>query len=295
MKCWRPRAWWVPFGLALAAGCQSSSVEPEKLGTPLTPGDEGITVALWSADGSEIDYIAASNTMTSIKAARSDASGVRVIDETKPEYWSLLGPPDGSSLYYTAVETPPDKGPTLRSLYEAFHMQRLDAIALDQKADVLAASPDDHHIAVWSANTVHEVDLADGSSTDLAVGLPPLQQTAGNSWVLTYSPAGDKLFFLTGSPVSLSGTIIDLASKQIDPHSLAMGNFPLPSWSAQGLRALSVAVSDMRTLQIEDVVAGEVHPLAWQPPHSFGGASWSHDGARIAAVDSWCTSGDVLN
>jgi Tol biopolymer transport system component len=283
--------------LALASGCHASLVEPLKLGTRLTPDGDTVTAVAWSADGSEIYYLAVSSTGAgALKAAKTDASGVRVIDDTKAEYWSLLTPPDGSSLYYTAVETPAGKGPSPRFLYEALQPRRLDGLTLEQKADVLAAAPDDHHIAVWSAGVLHDYDLTDGSATDLTNGMPFISQTAGNSWEITFSPAGDKLFFLeTGGPGTLSGAIVDPATKTVDVHALASTNFPLPNWSDQGLRVLSGTVSVPSTLQIEDVGTGRVSPLSWQAPHSAGGGAWSRDGTLIAALDSWCTSGSLLS
>jgi Tol biopolymer transport system component len=285
--------------LALAAGCQSSSVEPERLGTAIGPGGEGVTVARWSADGSEVYYLSSSSTgAMALKAVKTDGSGTSVLDDTKAEYWSLFMPPDGSALYYTATETQPDKsGLVVRHLYEAFQPKRLDAVTLDQKADVLAAAPDDHHVAVWSAGVVHEIDLADGSSTDLTSGMPLLRETAGNDWELTYSPAGDRLFFLeTSGPPDFTGAIIDRSTKAVDSHALALGNFPSPNWSAAGLRVVSATVSTQPGLQLEDVATGAVTPLAWHSPHAgASSAIWSRDGARIITLDSWCTSGDTFN
>src|SRR5450432_259323 len=296
----RGRAGWASVGfVALASGCQSqtSLVEPAKLGTALTPVGETVTTARWSADGSEIYYLTISPTGPgALKAAKTDASGVRVVDDTKAEYWSLLTPPDGSSVYFTAVETPPDKGMSQRFLYEALHPRRIDGLALEQKADVLAAAPDDRHIAVWSGGVLHDFDLNDGSATDLTSGMAFIAETAGNSWEITFSPAGDQVFFLETSDAStFSGAIIALATKAVDVHMLTPGNFPVPNWSDQGLRVLSRSVSVPAAFQVEDVATGAVRPLPWQAPHSIGGATWSRDGTRLAAEDSWCTNGDLFN
>ena len=72
-------------------------------GLQIAPTSElGVGQLLWAADGSEVYYTAR---LAALKAAKSDGSGTRVLDDTKTGYDALFMPPDGSSLYYAASET----------------------------------------------------------------------------------------------------------------------------------------------------------------------------------------------
>jgi hypothetical protein len=274
----------------LFAGCGIPEDDEENLGRSLTPEGEvrGDAELAWSQDGSEIFYLASPLTgPMSLKAAKVDGSGVRIIDDSKPNYWTLVMPPDGSSLYYTALEN----GRSDRSLYEAFRPREIAGMALDTKADVVAAAPDDRHLAFWSGGKLQYFDTADGSSVLLAEDTPIFHFTAGNHEVLTFSPAGDELFFLHGtSSGDLGGSVIGTASRAVQPKTLSGRLWPAVNWNQDGIHILWSLASPV-AYQVENVTTGQVDSL-WQPPNGALSTRnvWSPDGRQVAIWDSRCVA-----
>jgi Tol biopolymer transport system component len=273
-------------GVFLAA-CASDA---EQLGTPVTPaGDVRADCELtWSADASEIYYLASSLTgPTSLRAAKTDGSAVRTVDASKAEYWTLVMPHDRSSLYYTALES----GRSTRALYEAFHPREITGLVPDNKADVIEPAPDDRHLAFWSSGALQYFDTSDASSILLAEGTPNVGGTAGNHDVLTFSPAGDKLFFLViDNNRRYSADVVDLASAKVEPITLAGGLWPAVSWGEGGIRILWASSSlGTARYQVENVPTGEVETI-WEAPRGDMSTrnAWSPDGDHVAIWAGKC-------
>jgi WD40 repeat protein len=288
----RPRFWmwqaWTRY-VVFGASVMTLSCSAGSSGTAITPTSEHVPLLLWAVDGSEVYYL---SEPTSLKAAKSDGSGVRVLDDTKAEYDSLFMSPDGSSLYYSAAET---LGPTKsqqsdphRAVYEAFHPHRIDGLLPDVSVGGILASPDDRHIAHLSDGGLQYFDLADGSSVELAPDLvaPQLATT------LAFSPSGEKIFFLASDgTAAFTGGTVDLASKVVEPKSGPTGAQPFANWSDSGLRVLWSGRSG-EAFQIEDVGSEQLAQL-WLAPHGEGQfAAWSPDGTKVAVWDSWCVNWD---
>jgi Tol biopolymer transport system component len=279
-------------GIVILGACadRHDDSDEEQLGTPVTPtGDVRADCELtWSADASEIYYIASPLTgPTSLRAAKSDGSVVRTVDASKAEYWTLVMPQDRSSLYYTALES----GRPTRALYEAFHPREITGLVPDNKADVIEAAPDDRHLAFWSSGELRYFDTSDASSVPLAEGTPNVGGTVGNHDVITFSPAGDRLFFLAiDGGRQYSADIVDLASAGVEPIMLSGGLWPAVSWGEGGIRILW-ASANLGTVryQVENVPSGEVATI-WEAPHGDVSIrnAWSPDGDRVAIWAGEC-------
>src|SRR5204863_4719206 len=119
----------------------------------------------WSADGSEIFYVAyttVSDTMgpIEIEAAKADGSGTRVVEAPMAgdaplgqfaAYDGLASPPNASALYYTVD----DPSGVSYSISEALTQRSLPGTA---GAIFVAASSDDVHVAYGSRNALFAYD-----------------------------------------------------------------------------------------------------------------------------------------
>src|SRR5215467_6899995 len=118
----------IPLVLALALGAGCDQKRPsefaDQLGQNITPGNaQPIHHLVWSADGSEVFFISGNVSLaqTSIQAARTDGSGVRVVDTAHTFIGALWGPPDGSALYFDDMSR---NGPT-GQIFEVFQAQKV--------------------------------------------------------------------------------------------------------------------------------------------------------------------------
>ena len=264
----------------------------------IVPSSEFATTVLWAADGSEVYYISTSG-VPALKAAKSDGSGARVLDDTKASYDQLFMPSDGSLLYYTGAETAAQNAAPQLAVYEAFQRRKIDGLLPDWPGGGIAASPDDRHIAHLSSSGLQYFDLTDGTSVELASDMAPAASLESTTRTLAFSPAGDQIFFLAAADDgTFTGGIVDPTSHAIVSKSGPTGAGPLANWSAGGLQVLWI--DGTADFQIEDVASEQFAPF-WKPtqkpnpvgPWSYFGA-WSRDGAKIAVWDKWCTSSTMV-
>lgn len=274
------------------------SCSDDHFGKQIVPSSEFVITVLWAADGSEVYYVLASG-VPALKAAKSDGSGTRVLDDTKAEYDALFMPSDGSSLYYTCAETAAQRTAPQRAVYEAFQGRQIDGLLPDWPSGGIAASPDDRHIAHLSNSGLQYFALTGATSVELASDMAPAASVESTPRTLAFSPRGDEVFFLAAADDgTFTGGIVDPASKAIISKSGLTGAQPLANWSHGGLQVLWIDGSG--AFQIEDVVSEQYAPL-WQPPQgtnpippssSFG--AWSRDGTKIAVWNRWCNNSTVI-
>jgi hypothetical protein len=250
---------------------------------------------LWSADGSEVFYLSqhgippgphgAPTSEVSVRAARTDGSGTRIVDSGKPGYGKLFQPPDGSSVYYLAGD------PSNWALFDAVNSHQVASFAAGEVVLGFAASPDDRHIAYFSNGALRQLDVTDGSSVEL-VPAPPSPGLSPST--IVYSPAGDRIFSIVfdGSGAA-SGVTLDLTTKALAPDAGQAQRVGFPSWSAaEGLRVVWMASNDRTAdVMMEDVASRQLTTL-WRPPHAGGFGGWSPDGTAVGFWDVACAGGD---
>ncbi len=285
------------LGLFLGIACSSPPppVAPQ-VGLSLTgdllggcPTDSPQPQIVWSADGSEIYYVAyvavgGYLSTLEIKAARADGSGTRVVQTATggDNFRALASPPDGSAVYYTADIKTPDTGYTIA---EALTGKTLPGTV---GAVVMAASSDDRHLAYgWNSGFIY--DVAAGGST--AIGQAP-----NNSvwWALAFSPGGDQLFAAAPGMsviVDLSGNLVASSSVQV------MYGGASANWNGAGARLFfSDGPFPFPTYQIENVTTGTITPVtpSMKTTATSTCSGWSPDGATVAFWSASCTDGGTV-
>jgi hypothetical protein len=257
----------------LRGGCDISSAQPQ---------------IVWSADGSEIYYVAygvAGNYLGAleIKAAKADGSGTRVVqtatgDET---FDALASPPDGSAVYYDVDDNTEETSGTIA---EALTSKTLPGTAT---ASVMAASSDDRHLAYgWRSAFIY--DLVTGGST--AIGSAPNGSTW---WALAFSPGGDQL--LAAAPGT--SVIVDLAGNLVASTPVpAMYGGASANWNATGARLFFSDGQIIPTYQLQNVTTGTITPVtpSMKTAATWTCSGWSHDGTTVAFWSASCTGGASL-
>ncbi len=245
---------------------------------------------VWSADGSEIFYVAYTTVNGTlgpieIEAAKADGSGTRVVEAPLPgdapygqfaSYGGLASPPDGSALYYTVD----DPSSVSYSISEAFNQGPLPGTA---GAVALAASSDDVHVA-YAWRTLSIYDRSSGAIVQ--AGTP---YSTGWSTV-AFSPTGDQLF-VAGHP---GGATVDLSGNLLASTPLLSQQPATANWNADGIRVLlATGPQPSQSYQIQNVTSGAVIGVATPTPaRSFWSCTgWSPDGNTVAFWNSSCSDG----
>jgi hypothetical protein len=243
----------------------------------------------WSADGSEIFFVA--YTMVGgelndleIKAVKTDGSGTRIVEPFAPHryYSGLAAPPDASAIYTIALDTSTSGGVTY-TLVDVLGNKPIGQVG---SSAAFAASGDHRHVV--------SIDMT-ASIFDTSTGTM-VQSTAsvgnGVGAGIAFSPAGDQFF--VANPNGGQGMTLDTAGNLLAMPTVPEQGWGLaaPSWNVDGLRVLYADTN--RAYQIVNVTNATTTTVA-VPTAASGivapSAAWSPDGTRVVFWDSVCTDG----